>query len=418
MKCSKCGHKIKSSFKLCPSCGEKIEINEKLKRKVIKTLYVGIGIGIVLIVAIMLFITFLSNGKKDIADLKDSVVQIYVYGEDGEAIATGSGVVAFKDDLILTNAHVVEDNYSLEVISENNTKYTVEGIVAYNKKKDIAILKLKNSKGLKALKTKEKIAVGDEVTAIGSPLGLKNTVSDGILSGYFQDNIEVYQHTAPISSGSSGGALFDSKGNLVGITYASINGGQNLNLAIPIVEFKKEYEIVKNNVAVKSRYYSFLNNGILKTEEGNDLLDYVLNDKYSNEKFKSGVISDEDMAEGNLERCTSLANCSFLFKSNYKKINDYVSSSIYLDSGTSNLFSVSEDGTIEKISSGEGYSVVIIKLNNKSDSVIGKIQKFIEDEFEFDTWEFKNNSKYLYGFICTSYNECYKVRNILEGFVK
>lgn len=417
MKCSKCGYKIKSSFKLCPSCGEKIKINEKLKRKVNKTLYVGIGIGIVLIVAIMLFITFLSNGKKNIADLKDSVVQIYVYGEDGEAIATGSGVVAFKDDLILTNAHVVEDNYSLEVISENNTKYTVEGIVAYNKKKDIAILKLKNPKGLKALKIKEKIAVGDEVTAIGSPLGLKNTVSDGILSGYFQDNIEVYQHTAPISSGSSGGALFDSKGNLVGITYASINGGQNLNLAIPIVEFKKEYEIVKNNVAVKSRYYSFLNNGILKTEEGNDLLDYVLNDKYSNEKFKSGVISDEEMAEGNLERCTSLGNCSFVSKSNYKKINDYVSSSIYLDSGISTLFTVLEDGTIES-TEGEGYSVVIIKLNNKSDSVIGKIQKFIEDEFEFDTWEFKNNSKYLYGFTCTSYNECDKVRNILEGFVK
>lgn len=424
MKCVNCGNKIKKNFKICPNCGEKINFEQKAKKNINKKIIVFVSIIIVFISILMITLMMLKNSKTNIAQLKESVVQIYVYDEADDVIATGSGVVVFENDIVLTNAHVIEDNSKLEVVSENNVKYNVDGIIGYNKKKDIAILKLTSSKNLKSVKINEKISVGDQVTAIGSPLGLKNTVSDGILSGYFQDNIEVYQHTAPISSGSSGGALFDNKGKLVGITYASINGGQNLNLAIPITEFIKEYNIVKNNKAIKTRYYSFLNNSILKTKNGSVLLDYILNDEYSNERFKSGVIDDLKKREGNLERCLSLSNCSYVFENNYNKVSDYISSSIYLNSGVSGTIGTVElingEAFIDKSTSteGEGYSVIMIKLNNDSSNAINHVKKFIQNEFEFDTFEIKNNNKYLYALSCNNYNNCDEVKDILEQFIK
>ena len=75
---------------------------------------------------------------------------------------------------------------------------------------------------------------GQKVVAIGSPLGLFNSISDGIVSGFREINgIPMIQFTAPISSGSSGGALLDMYGRLVGLITAGFDKGQNLNLAVP-----------------------------------------------------------------------------------------------------------------------------------------------------------------------------------------
>lgn len=414
MKCTKCGQNLKSSFKLCPNCGEEVKIIKKPKKKNRK-LYTGIIIGVVLVGIIMSIVFILMNRKIDIEEVKNSVVQIYVYDEDDEIIATGSGVIAFEDDLVLTNAHVVEDNNKLEVISENNTKYTVEGILAYNKKKDIAILKLNKNNGGKALKIKEKVSVGDEVIAIGSPLGLKNTVSSGMLSGYFQDNIEVYQHTAPISSGSSGGALLNNKGKLIGITYASINGGQNLNLAIPISEYKNEYKKIKDNKPIETKSYYLLNNSILKTNKGNTLLDYALNDEYGNHKWKSGVVDEIKEEEGYLYFCNSLGNCNYVNELEYKKISDYVGSSFYIVSGWRSIYEVSLDGEFN-FRSGKGYEIIVMKLNDSSPNAINKVKKFMIAEA--DKFKISSDNKYVYGLSCIDYDECNKVENLLNEFIK
>ena len=77
--------------------------------------------------------------------------------------------------------------------------------------------------------------IGDKVIAIGNPRGLEGSVSEGIISGLRPvDDFKIYQITAPISPGSSGGPLFDQNGNVIGITTASITDGQNLNFAIPV----------------------------------------------------------------------------------------------------------------------------------------------------------------------------------------
>ena len=166
-----------------------------------------------------------------------SVVKIYCYDYDGNLAATGSGFLAFDDRTIITNYHVMSSAYTCKVSTNQDITYDVLFILEYSEEHDIAILLLSEHTGLQPLTLGDSTVIkkGETVVAIGSPLGIKNTVSTGVLSGRLMDtNMDVLQFTAPISSGSSGGALFDNDGNVIGITFASIIDGQNLNLAIPI----------------------------------------------------------------------------------------------------------------------------------------------------------------------------------------
>lgn len=178
-----------------------------------------------------------SQNTNAIEQADASVVTVYCYDYAGNESATGSGFIAFDDKTVITNYHVIESAASCEISTNEDKTYEVESVYRYSEEEDIAILKLREPTGLKTLRLGDsaEIKKGDSVIAIGSPLGIKNTVSQGILSGrIMEDNIEALQFTAPISSGSSGGALFNDKGKVIGITYASYIDGQNLNLAIPI----------------------------------------------------------------------------------------------------------------------------------------------------------------------------------------
>lgn len=168
-----------------------------------------------------------------------SVVTIFCYDYEGELAATGSGFVAFDGKTIITNYHVMTSAYTCKISTNQDISYEVSKILCYSEERDIAILQISKDTGLQPLALGDSSVVkkGETVVAIGSPLGIKNTVSTGVLSGrLMEENMDVLQFTAPISSGSSGGALFDDGGKVIGITYASIQNGQNLNLAIPINE--------------------------------------------------------------------------------------------------------------------------------------------------------------------------------------
>lgn len=171
----------------------------------------------------------------EVAD--SSVVTIFCYDYEDELAATGSGFVAFDGKTIITNYHVMTSAYTCKISTNQDISYEVSKILCYSKEQDIAILQLEKDTGLQPLTLGDSsiIKKGETIVAIGSPLGIKNTVSTGVLSGRLMDtSMDVLQFTAPISSGSSGGALFDNNGNVIGITYASYIDGQNLNLAIPI----------------------------------------------------------------------------------------------------------------------------------------------------------------------------------------
>lgn len=177
---------------------------------------------------------------EELAAMAASVVMIKVYDKSQKCFKTGSGVVINQSGYILTNFHVVSDGVGFGIRYENEEQeYYTNNLVKYHNINDLALLKVdKSCIPIEVYKGKDMVR-GQKVVAIGSPLGLFNTVSDGIVSGFRQINeVQMIQFTAPISSGSSGGALLNMSGQLVGLLTAGFDEGQNLNLAVG-------YEILK-----------------------------------------------------------------------------------------------------------------------------------------------------------------------------
>ena len=209
-----------------------------------------------------------SKDTTAIAKAEESVVKIYCYDENNNEVATGSGFIIFENNICVTNYHVLTDAYTYKISTSEDITLSAEGIIHCSEEKDIAIIKLQEDLNLTPLDIEDsnKIKKGETVTAIGSPLGIKNTISQGILSGrIMMDDMDVLQITAPISGGSSGGALFDDNGKVIGVTFASYEEGQNLNLAIPINEVKELYEKTKNRRLKESNYIFLESNPGYKT---------------------------------------------------------------------------------------------------------------------------------------------------------
>lgn len=157
-------------------------------------------------------------------------------------------MVISEDGQIATNAHVIEGDTSATVKFSDGTFYEVQGVLAQEKSRDLAVLKIRAS-GKRfttiPLGNSDRVLLGEQVVAVGSPLGFEATVSNGIISAKrdarelpvahpFPPNFMVLQMTAPIYHGSSGGVLLNFRGEAIGITSASRGEGQNLNFAIPI----------------------------------------------------------------------------------------------------------------------------------------------------------------------------------------
>lgn len=159
----------------------------------------------------------------------------------------GSGVIIDASGLILTNAHVIEAADAIHVRTPDGDEGDAT-VVGTDPELDLALLRASNLTGLRAapLGDSDRLNVGDWVVAIGNPFGLHHTVTAGIISAKARDvndsGLEFLQTDAAINPGSSGGALFDINGALVGITTAIVSGaGENigLNFAIPISVVKQ-----------------------------------------------------------------------------------------------------------------------------------------------------------------------------------
>ncbi|MCK9860410.1 stalk domain-containing protein [Paenibacillus sp. ATY16] len=153
-------------------------------------------------------------------------------------LGLGSGVV-IGDRYVLTNYHVMQDASSATVITVNNKQIKVSGVVTYSQNNDLAIIQTDQSIGSTPVEvgySSLNVNKGDKVVAIGSPLGLQNTVSDGLVSNIIYEGSTRYiQTSAPIDHGSSGGALFDEYGELIGITSAGYTSQADLNFAVSTV---------------------------------------------------------------------------------------------------------------------------------------------------------------------------------------
>ena len=167
----------------------------------------------------------------------DSVFMLEVYDTRGNRIAVGSGFVIFQPDLMATNYHVIEDGAYIVAVGDDMDQYIMEEVCAANKKLDLAILRFSPAKAIAPLPydASDNLKRSQTVVTIGSPAGLKNTVSLGNISAFFeQDSKNWIQFTAPISSGSSGGVLLNDQGKVIGITTATYATAQNVNLAVRV----------------------------------------------------------------------------------------------------------------------------------------------------------------------------------------
>ena len=180
-----------------------------------------------------------------VAQLGEAVVQVRTPG------GLGSGFILNEDGYLITNFHVIEGEtqISIELYAHKagqleRKNYKQIRIVAMNKFADLALLKIEDKDAPKfsrvLLGDADALSVGERVFAIGSPLGLERTVTEGILSTktrQMQGSLYL-QTTAQINPGNSGGPLFNLRGEVVGVTNMKITMGEGLGFAIPVEHVK------------------------------------------------------------------------------------------------------------------------------------------------------------------------------------
>ena len=180
--------------------------------------------------------TALAQTAPQIAE-KTLAATVYLEMQDSKGLLLGFGSGFFvRDNLIATNYHVIEGaaRGTAKLVGKFTT-YTIEGVTATDKTNDLALLKV-TAPGIKPLPlgNSTDVKIGETVYVAGNPKGLEGTFSNGIISSLRDKNTkERLQMTAPISPGSSGGPVLNSKGEVIGVSFMTLVGGQNLNFAIP-----------------------------------------------------------------------------------------------------------------------------------------------------------------------------------------
>ena len=180
-----------------------------------------------------------------VAQLGEGVVQVRTPG------GLGSGFFINEDGHLITNFHVIEGEtqISVEVYHQRDGQlerksYKQVRIVAMNKFADLALLRIEDKDAPKfarvLLGDADALSVGERVFAIGSPLGLERTVTEGILSTKTRQmqGALYLQTTAQINPGNSGGPLFNLRGEVIGVTNMKLTFAEGLGFAIPVEQVK------------------------------------------------------------------------------------------------------------------------------------------------------------------------------------
>lgn len=177
---------------------------------------------------------FAYTTKELVEQCNPSVVQVSVYNDKDERLGLGSGFVV-GPELVATCYHVVSHGVSAQVKTADKISYPVTSVVAVDKERDIAVLRVKRL-DLTPLALGDAGAVksGERVTVIGSALGLEGSVADGVVSQVrvFPPFGDVVQVSCPVSPGSSGGPLLNEQGQVIGVVTFTMIEGQNVNFGI------------------------------------------------------------------------------------------------------------------------------------------------------------------------------------------
>lgn len=212
-----------------------------------------------------------------------SIVGVKTYGTynywgqqiTNQELGSGSGIIFREDGYIVTNYHVIENATSVTVTLNDGTEYDAR-IVGSDSSSDLAVLKVEAS-GLPTAEfgDSDELQIGELVVAIGNPLGYENTVTDGIVSGLnrqltnYTDTMTLIQTNAAINSGNSGGALVNSKGEVVGINSAKLvaSNAEGMGFALSINEVKPILEELISKGHVSRPYLGVTINSNYQVDE-------------------------------------------------------------------------------------------------------------------------------------------------------
>lgn len=214
---------------------------------------------------------------------------VLVVAQAGESASIGTGVIMTEDGYVITNAHVISGGESCWVMLAGGWDYDAE-LVGFDADQDIAVLKLVDAEGLPTVEfgDSELAEVGDQVYAIGNPLGveLRGTMTEGIISAINRNvelegrTLNVLQTTAALNNGNSGGPLINRYGQVIGINTLKMSGTgapdeatvEGLGFALPI---SSAYFVI-NDIIASGEYHGTPTLGIMvsamETDNGDSLV--------------------------------------------------------------------------------------------------------------------------------------------------
>lgn len=276
----------------------------------------------------------------------------YGYSMKSSASASGSGVIISEDGYILTNNHIVNTSStsSYYQVSQAN-KVTVKlynddtiydaTIVGTDETTDLAVIKIEKT-GLPAaeLGNSDSVKVGEFSMAIGNPLGMESTVTAGIISAVNRTitsenrNYTVIQTDAAINSGNSGGALVNSKGQVIGINTLKLSGTgiEGIGFAIPINSTVDIYKQLISDGKVKRPYIGISGRDINEqTAKQYKLVEgvYIVSVEPYSSAEKAGLKSYDVITEVDGKKITSMDELNEI--KNSHKIGDIINLKVYRD---------------------------------------------------------------------------------------
>ncbi|GEM_PF-4392278 len=204
------------------------------------------------------------TAEKVFRNISGAVVRIYSESGSGRIENQGSGIILKSRKWLITNAHVLGSGNYIYAGHQGNY-FKLDSVLLLDHQSDIMILRIGEKSGINQLKDvpdlkvfdSDKIRIGQRIYAIGSPLGFENTISEGLVSGIrpgSDSSVSYIQISAPVSSGSSGGAVVDARGRLLGITSRVFTGDavQNINFAIPVNQVFEVFRHPSKNYVAQS----------------------------------------------------------------------------------------------------------------------------------------------------------------------
>jgi tetratricopeptide (TPR) repeat protein len=175
---------------------------------------------------------------KVVAPVQRSVVTVAAMGVEGDVLRIGSGFFIARDGTLVTSDHVLDGALEAKVKTAEGGIFPINAVIAHSPLADLVKVRVQIPPELSApaALADRKPAIADRVVVIGSPMGLSQTISEGIIAAVRRHASfgEVYQLTAPTSPGSSGGPVLNLKGQVIGVVSFQTTLGQNINFAVAI----------------------------------------------------------------------------------------------------------------------------------------------------------------------------------------